>query len=240
MANGGGLNGDVVNDRVVNGDAASIDAVFAGGVVILGDGERSGIAKGARQGLVRIGPEGLEGDDIIDRRVHGGTDKAVLLFGRSGYATLARGLDGARFEPGSFGENLCCSGVDETVACIGDVWRAGTALLQITQPRRPCWKLDARHGIDGLSRRAVETRVSGWYARVIEPGEVGAGQALILEQRHPGACSIKAFWDLVQPERPDPVALEALAAMPGLAAQWRRRLDERARWLRDNAETDAT
>lgn len=219
------------------GGAAWVEAVFAGGLSGLGDGELSGIRKRLVAGAVRVGPLGLQGDQIADRRVHGGPDKAVCMFALEQYQGLTQRFPDAvePFAPGGFGENLCCVGLRDDAVCIGDVYRIGGALLQVCQPRKPCWKLNDRFGIEQLSRHVQDQRITGWYARVLEPGELAAGDAVSLVERAPDARTLAGFWDAVQGARPDPEALAALARQRGLAADWARRLAQRAQWLRDNA-----
>lgn len=185
---------------------------------------RSGIVKEPVPGAVPVGPEGLAGDEQADRENHGGPDKAVLAYGAARYEDWAR-LHGLAAGPGGFGENLTVAGLDEETVCIGDTVRAGTALLQVTQPRLPCWKLSARWTRPDLIRLVEETGWSGWYLRVLEPGTVAAGAAMTLVDRpHPAWTVAAAF--RVGRLRNDP-ALPELAALPELSAAWRHTLAAR-------------
>ncbi len=211
--------------------------IFIGSPRYIGDeGQFSAIWKSPVDGPVRITKEGLAGDVQADRRVHGGPEKAVHHYAGENYAKLA-----ARFPRiadalvvGSMGENLSTFGLDETSVCIGDVYRVGSAHLQVSQPRRPCWKIDARYGISGVTASIVETGLTGWYYRVLETGEAAPGDSIELVERPAGAVTLDALWTTWHRHRPDAERLAAIAHAPGLTAAWTRRIDERLTWLRAN------
>lgn len=200
-------------------------AVLVGKVAPLGPrGAPSGIAKAAATGPVRIGPQGLDGDEQGDRRSHGGGDKAVHHYPRDHYAVWRRELPPPApllDAPGAFGENLSTAGPTEADMCVGDLWRAGTALLQVSQARQPCWKLNERFGVVDMARRVQASGRTGWYYRVIEPGLAGAGDALRLEGRpHPDwplARILQAFYG----GRFDRDALRGIAGLAALSEPWR-------------------
>ncbi|HTY42908.1 MAG TPA: MOSC domain-containing protein [Thermoanaerobaculia bacterium] len=149
----------------------------------------TGIFKEPVASRVRIGRTNVEGDSQADLLVHGGPDKAVYAYDLSAYAhwraALARDLD-----DGTFGENLTVEGLPETEVRIDDVYRVGTARLQVTQPRSPCYKLSLRMGLPDFGVRFLESRRTGFYLRVLEEGEVGAGDAILLESRDRHAPTI--------------------------------------------------
>ncbi|MDP4026286.1 MOSC domain-containing protein [Methylobacterium sp. NEAU 140] len=201
-------------------------SVLTGRVAPLGpSGARSGIGKTPAAGAVRIGFGGLDGDEQADPRHHGGPEKAVHHYARDHYAAwrraLAPAIPACLAAPGAFGENLSTRGVTEAEVCVGDLWRAGSALLQISQARQPCWKLDHRFGAPGMARRVQTACRTGWYYRVIEPGTVAAGDTLDLVDRpHPDwplARLLRAFYV----DRMDRAALEGIAALDALSASWR-------------------
>ena len=168
---------------------ARIEAVLTGRAVdYTRPGSRSAIAKVAVAGAVEVGVEGLAGDEQGDRRVHGGPDKAIHHYPREHYATWAEeiGAHPLLAMPGAFGENLSTTGVSEADLCLGDRLRLGTALVEVSQGRQPCWKLSDRFGIADMARRVQDSGRSGWYYRVLEPGAVQAGDALeLLARPHP-------------------------------------------------------
>ena len=168
---------------------ARIETVLTGRAVdYTRPGSRSAIAKVAVAGAVEVGAEGLAGDEQGDRRVHGGPDKAIHHYPREHYATWAEeiGAHPLLAMPGAFGENLSTTGVSEADLCLGDRLRLGTALVEVSQGRQPCWKLSDRFGIADMARRVQDSGRSGWYYRVLEPGAVQAGDALeLLARPHP-------------------------------------------------------
>jgi MOSC domain-containing protein YiiM len=162
--------------------------VRTGRVKQLADTNRqSAIDKQARQGRVMLGPLGLAGDEQGTPLIHGGPDMAALHYAAQHYALWRSELpDSAdRLVPGGFGENLVSEGLEESTICIGDLVRIGGALLQVTQPRQPCFKLNHRFGDPTMSRRSQDSGRTGWFYRVIEAGEVAAGDAIaVLDRPH--------------------------------------------------------
>lgn len=206
----------------------AIDAVLTGKARAFGDdGEPSAIAKQAVAGPLRVGALGIEGDEQADLTVHGGTDKAIHHYPRDHYRWWAEALGehvllGA---PGAFGENISTAGLVESEACVGDRYRLGSALVEISQGRQPCWKLGHRFGVASVPASVVKSRRSGWYYRVIEDGTVAAGDALELVDRPLPEWSVERVFALLigGAGKREPAALRALAEMEVLAATWRGR-----------------
>ena len=190
-----------------------------------GDSERmTAFLKTAVDGLVWLGSANLEGDRQADLTVHGGPDKAVCVYPASHYERWARELPSDLGGPGWFGENFTVSDQTEASVCIGDVYRVGTAIVQVSQPRGPCWKLAARWRRPDLPKRVVATGRSGWYLRVLEEGDVSSGCPLWLESRPWPQWPIAEVNRLTYArsgEAVDDDARRALADCPALAAQWR-------------------
>jgi len=198
-----------------------------------GDGRLTAIFKQPLSGPVDIGVEGLHGDAQADRRFHGGPDKAVHHYPLENLQRLARQFPqiAGALVPGALGENISTAGADESAVCIGDVYALGSARLQLCQPRTPCWKIEARHGVDGMTRYIAEQGICGWYYRVLTPGRAAPGDSLELVARDAVPLSLRQFWDLVGTHRPPLDALTQLIDAPALAEGWRRRLQERRSWL---------
>lgn len=214
-----------------------VHAIFTGRVQRMpGDSRSTAIFKQPVDGEVDIGPLGLVGDEQADRRVHGGPDKAVHQFPAETYARLAMRFPdiAAQFVPGSLGENLSSRGADEAGVCIGDRYRLGSALIELSQPRQPCWKIDARHGHEGIAEWIAAQGCAGWYFRVLAPGRCAAGEAMQLVERPDGALPLVEFWRLIGTHRPSIEALRRLRETPGLAVGWHSRIDARIDWLRRN------
>ena len=212
-----------------------IDGVYIGGIVPLPpEGQATGIFKHPAAGPVRLTRQGLVGDAQADRRVHGGPDKALHHYAAENYPRLAAAFpaQAAQLVPGSIGENLSTRGWTEESVCIGDVFRVGGARVQVSQPRSPCWKIDHKFAAAGMSRFIAEAGITGWYYRVVEEGELAPGDPFELLERPAPAATLARLWRTGLMHRPDEAELAALAATPGLAAGWVRKLEERAEWLR--------
>ena len=157
-----------------------VTAVCTGTARPFNGAELSAITKRPREGAVQVLTEGLAPDEQADRRVHGGPEMALHLYPLD-HHDWWRGEIGdhpALDEPGGFGSNLAVSGLTEDMVHIGDRFRLGTALIEVSQPRQPCWKIEHRFGHKGMVARIIASGRSGWYFRVIETGEVAAGDSL--------------------------------------------------------------
>jgi MOSC domain-containing protein YiiM len=155
-------------------------AVNVGRPAPLGLGDRvvaSGIVKHATAGPVAIGALGVEGDEQADRVHHGGPYKAVYAYAREDVAWWETEIR-RPIEPASFGENLTLAGVDVTGARIGERWLVGTVLLEVSEPRIPCWKLGRRMEDPRFPKRFAAAGRPGAYLRIVTPGELGAGDAV--------------------------------------------------------------
>ncbi|MFL5846996.1 MAG: MOSC domain-containing protein [Solirubrobacteraceae bacterium] len=150
-----------------------------------GRSKHSAIVKTAVDGRVAVRGVNVDGDDQADRRVHGGPDQAVYAYARESYDWWESEL-GRPIADGTFGENLTTSGLDVDGALIGERWAIGTALLQVTAPRIPCLKLQTRMGEPAFVKRFAAGRRPGAYLRIIEEGELGAGDevAVVHRPRH--------------------------------------------------------
>ena len=184
-----------------------------------------------------LGHEGLAGDAQADRRVHGGPEKALHQDPVAHYARLAAAFPEARHQlvPGSIGENLSVHGWNEGNICIGDLFRLGNALIQVSQPRSPCWKIDHRYDVDGMAKFIEEKGITGWYFRVIEDGCVEPNCTFELLDRINPYLTIQAVLTMWQEHRPDPTMMLTAASMPGLADNWVKKLKDRANRLKGMA-----
>ena len=201
------------------------------------DGRPTAIFKKPVSGPLEIGLEGIQGDQQADRRVHGGPEKAVHFYPADHYARLAQAFPNVteKLIPGSMGENLSSPGLVESDVCVGDVFRLGSARLQVCQPRSPCWKIDARFGQEGMAAHIAETGLTGWYFRIKEPGRIVAGDALTLDERADKTISLAEAREIWNTHRPGLADLERIAGVPGIAANWRKKVLGRLEWLRREA-----
>ena len=215
-----------------------IDHVFAGGLGVLQpEGQRTGIFKQPHTMPVRVELHGIVGDQHGDIRVHGGPEKAVHQYATQNYQRLAQAFaDSApQLVAGSLGENIAAFGLSECSVHIGDVFQVGSSVLQVSQPRSPCWKINHRFDAEHLSMFVARERITGWYYRVLQPGWLQAGDCIELLERHTERFSIDGFWQVQLSHRPQIEDLLVLAATPGLAEDWKRRLNERAKYLQHRA-----
>jgi MOSC domain-containing protein YiiM len=158
----------------------TVEAVCTGTARPFNGAELSAITKRPREGLVQVLEEGLAPDEQADRSVHGGPEMALHLYPLNHHQWWREIIcdHPALDEPGGFGSNLAVSGLLEDEVHIGDRFRLGTALIEVSQPRQPCWKIEHRFGHKGMVAQIVKTGRCGWYFRVIETGEVAAGDSL--------------------------------------------------------------
>jgi MOSC domain-containing protein YiiM len=190
--------------------------------------------KKAVQEPIGLGVNGFDGDHQADLRVHGGPDKAVHLYPTRHYARLATQFDEAAplLVPGSIGENLATPDLDEHNVRLGDVWQLGSAVLQVCQPRNPCWKIDERFGAEGMALFIDQHLLTGWYWRVLQPGMVQANDTLVLIEAGSDATTLHQAMTLWRVHPPVEDALAALAETPGIAKAWQDKIRQRVNYLR--------
>jgi MOSC domain-containing protein YiiM len=169
--------------------------------------------------------ENLAGDQQADLTVHGGTDKAVCVYSVDHYPAWRKETGIAECGPGWFGENFSIAGQRESTVAIGDTFRIGAALVQVSQPRVPCWKLGRRWSRPDMPKLVVHSGRTGWYLRVIEEGMVKAGQELTLVERLFPQMTIERVNDVAYRKggRTEELIETArrLAECPALAEGWR-------------------
>lgn len=205
-----------------------VESLLVGAARPFGDkGETSAIAKAPVADGRRVGFLGIAGDEQADLSVHGGPDKAIHHYPRDHYPFWTDRLEGHALlaHAGAFGENVSTAGLVEKEAAIGDRYRLGSALVEISQGRQPCWKLGHRFGAASIPATVVKTRRSGWYYRVIEEGRVASGDTLDLVERPLPEWTVERVFGLLVAgdAKRDPAALDALTAMDVLAESWRTR-----------------
>jgi MOSC domain-containing protein YiiM len=184
----------------------------------------SGIFKRPVLGRLSLSETNLAGDGQADLTVHGGPNKAVCVYSVSHYPFWRGELGVPECGPGWFGENFSVDGQDEKSVAVGDTYRAGTALVQISQPRAPCFKLGRRWNRADMPKLVVGTGRTGWYLRVIETGDVECGDALTLVDRPFPLFTIDAVNAAAYTRggKADAELARALADCPALSESWRR------------------
>lgn len=194
------------------------------------DGTLSAIAKAPVSSPQFLNRMGFAKDEVADPVHHGGFDKAVHLYAQDHYPWWRERLGDHPLlrQPGAFGENIAMQGLTEDITYIGDQFRLGEALIEISHGRQPCWKLDhrfQRKGKDSVMAAIIASGYCGLYARVIEEGYVSPDDRLERVQQGNMQWSIKRVFSLLigggHSQNPD--AVTELAALPTLAAAWRAR-----------------
>jgi MOSC domain-containing protein YiiM len=183
----------------------------------------SGIYKSPVAGPVRVERENLDGDAQADLRVHGGPDKAICVYSADHYPLWRQELAVPECGPGWFGENFSVAGQIESTVAIGDIYRVGSAVVQISQPRAPCWKLGRRWNRLDMPKVVVQRGRTGWYLRVLEPGAVQRGDTLTLVERPFARWTIEAVNDAAYNRNgtSDVAAARELSLCPALSDAWR-------------------
>lgn len=201
---------------------ARLASIQVGRIAPLGpDAVPSGFIKKAVAGAVTVGELGLDGDAQADLTVHGGPEKAVYGYAADHYPQWARDFPALaeRFLAGSMGENLTVTGIDEDDLCVGDVHVIGSALLQLCQPRQPCFKLALALGEARLAKAMVRSGRSGWYYRVLRGGTIAAGDTVTLAERPNPDFPFARLTEIVNRGGASIAELQALADMPGVASR---------------------
>jgi MOSC domain-containing protein YiiM len=200
-----------------------LEAICTGTARPFNGAETSAIAKRPREGLVQVLDEGLAPDEQADRRVHGGPEMALHLYPLDHHAFWREQLGDSELlnEPGAFGSNLAVRGLTESEVHIGDRFRLGSALVEVSQPRQPCWKIEHRFGHKGMVATIIQTARAGWYYRVLETGEVQAGDMLERVEVGEQDWSIARTFTALIAGIATRDELEALAAMERLTPRLR-------------------
>jgi MOSC domain-containing protein YiiM len=180
----------------------------------------TGIFKTPVAGSVRVRTLNLDGDRQADLTVHGGTDKAVYLYPSEHYAFWQQALD-RQLGWGAFGENLTVAGLAEDAISIGDTLGIGTAVLQVTQPRLPCFKLAGKFQRAGIIKEFLDSRKTGFYARVIGEGTLQSGDPISLLDQEPQHVTIRELTDLYLNKKPRRSDIDRVLSVDALAASWR-------------------
>jgi len=209
---------------------AKLEAICTGTARPFNGAETSAIAKYPREGLVQFLGDGLAPDEQADRRVHGGPEMAVHLYPLDHHDHWRERIGDSELldQPGAFGSNLAVRGLLEGDVHIGDRFRVGTALLEVSQPRQPCWKIEHRFGAKGMVAHIVQTGRSGWYFRVIEIGEAQAGDTIERVELGDVSWSVERVFKGLVGGQASREELKAMAAIPTLAPKLREKARTKA------------
>src|SRR5690606_26995430 len=171
-----------------------------------------------------LGPVGLAGDAQGDTKHHGGAEKAVHHYALDHYPSWIAeiGQCAVLETAGAFGENLSTLGLTEDDVSVGDVFALGSAIIEVSQGRQPCWKLNERFAQPDMARRVQSSGRTGWYYRVLQPGEVAPDSRLERIDRAAPAWTIRRIWQVFYIDTLNRAELEQLAGLQQLAEGWRR------------------
>jgi MOSC domain-containing protein YiiM len=157
----------------------------------------TGIYKTPTDQPIYLGKEQVKDDEVSDRKYHAGTYKACYLFSADNYAYWKSFYPDLDWNWGMFGENLSVSGLDETKICISDIYKIGTAFVQITQPREPCFKFGIKFGTQHVLKQFIAHGRPGTYVRILEEGYVKTGDYLELVEKANNSITTAQFFELL-------------------------------------------
>lgn len=189
---------------------------------------RTAIFKGPVEGRVKVRKLNLDGDRQADLTVHGGENKAVYAYPAEHYDYWREQLPDTNLSWGNFGENLTVSSLREDTLFIGDRLRFGSAVLEVAQPRMPCYKLALRFQRDDMIRRFLASRRSGFYFRVVEEGELAAGDPIEFHARDPHQVSVTDIVELYLDHARQSELLDRALRVEALPESWKSWLQRRA------------
>ena len=181
----------------------------------------TGICKTPVSEPLKLKMQGFEGDGVADLKHHGGSDKAVCVYSMDHYSYWENML-GIKLSLAAFGENITVSNLNEDDICIGDVFRLGTAVVQVSQPRQPCKTLALRYGRSDLVKLVVECGYTGFYLRVLEEGTVERGAALVLTERDLNKVTISFANHIYHHDKRNCEGVEKVLAVTALSDSWQR------------------
>ena len=210
-------------------------AVYQGSRSYIGEQQQaSGINKVKTDRQLKVTCDGIEGDFIGDKVLHGGREKALHHFPADHYQKLSDTFPSSAemMVPGSIGENISSLKCVEQDVCISDKFRMGSVILQISQPRKPCWKIDEKYDSGGVATFMHTQGLCGWYYRVLKEGMVTSSDRLELIQREKNAPTLKEFLSVTSASRPNPELLEQFTEINGLSEEIIQQLTDRANWLK--------
>lgn len=187
---------------------------------------RTAIYKTPVSGSVAVTADGVAGDLQANQEVHGGPDKRVYLYPFEHYARWRSVLDGAEFGWGAFGENLTTAGLLESDLRIGDRLGTGSAVFEVSQPRRPCNNLNLRFRRPDMVQRFTRSGTSGAYLRLVQAGTITVGDPIHFVERTTHEWTVQAIY-IQYLENKDFEGMARAAALPALAESWRRMLQTR-------------
>ena len=182
----------------------------------------TGIYKFPVETPVFLGTEDVAGDSVVDRKHHGGLDKACYLYSANHYSFWKQQYPDIDWQWGMFGENLTIEGLDESEVFIGDVFKIGSAIVQVSQPRQPCFKLGVRFGDGAMVKRFIRAELPGIYLRVLTEGTVKVGDRLLPLSSGETEFSVKDVFRAIYDDNLNSEMVKRLVKIPELADSCRK------------------
>ncbi len=222
-----------------------IHKIFTGKVKQLGDASatdpmdkpwKSAMFKEETDGQIWLGKTGLYGDEVADRKNHGGPEKALFAYPIKHYTYWQQDLQLDSIDVGAMGENLSVLEMDEFSVCIGDTYQFGDAVIQVSQPRRPCWKPARRFRVKDFALRIQNSGRTGWYFRVLKEGDVFPKIDIELIDRPYPQWTIAACNEVMYIYKDNLRLADELASCDLLADSWRKSLQNRLRGKESSIE----
>lgn len=211
-------------DNKIKQLSSPVEGLYIGQLSTIGPAKTpTGIVKIHSDITHEISEMGLNGDIQVDKRVHGGPEKAIYHYPAEHYSLLQEALPhlSDSFIPGSIGENISTHGLIDTEVHIGDTFRLGSAIVQVSQPRRPCWKVNHKYGNAHIASLLMSEAISGWYYRVLEAGQLRLGDNIEFLERLDNSIPVAEIWQILLQrlnKQPGPLVN---AKIPGLSDEWR-------------------
>jgi MOSC domain-containing protein YiiM len=207
-----------------------IIGLYTGKLTQIGD-KRSptGIYKQSVQ-QVSVHELGVIGDIQADKRFHGGPEKALHQYALSSYEKIIKRypLLHNKAKPGMIGENLSATHMNEHNVCIGDIYKVGSSILQVSSPRIPCWKIDAKFNQPDLNKYISQHRLNGWYYRVLQAGNITLNDEFLLQQRPNTHVTVDTMLKVICGKAEAAIVELAINAI-GLDPEWQKRLQNKHR-----------
>lgn len=191
----------------------------------------TGMFKEEVKGKVWLTKTNLVGDEVADTKVHGGPEKALFAYPIAHYPYWKRHLDKESIDIGAFGENLAVKYMNEKKVCIGDIYTLGEAIIQVSQPRRPCWKPARRFRVLDFALRIQKSGLTGWYFRVLKEGYIQGGDVFHLTERPNPKWTIEKANEVMYHQKENYELTKELASCRYLARNWKRTLKRRLKGI---------
>ena len=189
-----------------------------------GKEEQTGIFKYPTVEPLFLGKMDVLKDTVIDREHHAGLNKACYLFSADHYPYWKGMYPELNWDWGMFGENLTVKGLNESEMRIGDIYKIGSVVVQVSQPREPCYKLGVRFGNAKILKEFIDHGYSGTYVRILEEGQVKNGDMLSLLEKSNKTLTVKECFQIILAKEKDPILLQKAIDNPSLPEYKRNRL----------------